>query len=361
MVKFGSRVNCAAADMTLPDKKTARRWRDAAVAQYQATADSAAVATGPARRKLFRKAADATTAARAALVACDGPGTTGVEAAREWRDVALAQSRAVTDGTSGAAQQAQTRARRQAAAAVESAQTALDLARTRAGRQSAAAGQALGELREQAGPAVVGLAGQGRDYAVQVGSQAWEHLAPAAGALAQAAVRQRDDLAPTVEDWAGQARDRLTDLGAQARDEVAPAVAEFIGQTRGRVGQIGAQARDQLAPAAADLAGQARDRAVQLGSQTRNTAASLQASAGNLVPAVSDAAGETAAVVGDAFDATGRAVRSTTTDLFWLVLLGGIAVFLYAPKDEERAKLLAEAQGWLSYIVDIVTELRGGD
>jgi hypothetical protein len=142
---------------------------------------------------------------------------------------------------------------------------------------------------------------------------------------------------------------------------LAPAVAEYIDQTRGRVGQFGAQARDQLAPAAADLAGQARDRASQLGSQTRETAASFQATAGNLVPAVADAAGETAAVVGDAFEATGRAVRSTTTDIFWLVVLGGIAVFLYAPKDEERAKLLAEAQGWLSYIVDIVMELRGGE
>jgi hypothetical protein len=164
-----------------------------------------------------------------------------------------------------------------------------------------------------------------------------------------------------VEDWADQARDRLSDLGAQARDELAPAVADFIDQTRGRVGTFGAQARDQLAPAAADLAGQARDRAAQFGSQTRDTAASIQASVSNLVPAVSDAAGETAAVVGDAFDATGRAVRSTTTDLFWLIVLGGIAVFLYAPKDEERARLLAEVQGWLSYVVDIVMELRGGE
>jgi hypothetical protein len=258
-------------------------------------------------------------------------------------------------------------------------------------RRSAEAAKALSKFRDGAVPAVAGLAGYGRDYAVQKGTQAKELLAPQVSVLKQTAAKQRDDLAPMIEDWTGQARDRISDLSAQARAEVLPAIAVLVDQTRGRVEQLSGQARDQLLPAAVDfatqsrdqllpaavdlaaqareqllpaaatLAAQARDRAVQLGGQTRDTATSLQASAGDLVPAVTGAATGTATAVGGALDATGRAVRSTVNGLVWLTVLTGIAVFLYAPKDEERAKLLAEVQEWLSYAVDIVTELRGGE
>lgn len=241
------------------------------------------------------------------------------------------------------------------------AQDAWEQAKGEAGRRSAQATAVISKLRDEAGPTITGLAVQGRDFAVQKGTQAKEQLAPQVRTLRETASRQREELAPVIAEWQGQARDRVSDLGDQARQQLLPAVSDLVDQTRGRIEQFGEQARDQLLPAAADLAAQARDRAKQFGTQTRDTAASLQASAGDLAPVVAGAAEGTAATVGGAFDATGRAVRSTVNGVFWLMVLTGIAVFLYAPKDEERANLLAEIQGWLSYAVDIFMELRGGD
>jgi uncharacterized protein YjbJ (UPF0337 family) len=249
----------------------------------------------------------------------------------------------------------------QTRSAADVAQEAWEQAKAEAGRRSVQAAATLSKLRDEAAPAITDLAGQGRDVAIQKAIQAKERLAPQVSVLKETATRQRQELAPVLEDWTGQARDRVSDLTAQAREEVLPVIAGLVDQTRGRIEQLSGQARDQFIPAAADLAFQARGRAKQLGSQTRDTASSLQASAGDLAPVVAGAASGTAATVGSAFDTTGRAVRSAVNGVFWLTVLTGIAVFLYAPKDEERAKLLAEVQGWFSYAVDIVTELRGGD
>jgi hypothetical protein len=317
--------------------------RQLALARYRAAAERAAGATDQARSQFLQQASAAASAAQ------------------KWRDMAVAQYRSATYGAGGTTDQARDSVVQQASSVAAATQAVLDAAKAQGARRSVDVAQALGRMAGDAGPAVRSLAGQTRDYAAQKSVQAKELLAPSADTLAQTIAKQRDDLTPVIEDWAEQARERLSDLGTQAKEELAPALAGLVDQTRGRVGQLSAQAKDQLVPVAVELAAQARDRAAQFGSQTRDTASALQSSAASVVPAVSDTAGETAAAVGGAFDATGRAVRSTVTNLLWLTVLGGIAVFLYAPKDEERAKLLADLQEWASYAVDIVTELRGGE
>lgn len=304
----------------------------------------------------WRKAA-ATEVVHPARNAANSQASAALAAAQRFRDAALAQYAAIAGGAAGAPDQM----RQQASTATEAAQDVLGKAVAEAARQSARATQNLATLRSDAGPVIAGLAGQSRDYALQRGAETRERLAPQMQALMESAAKQKEAMAPVLEDWAEQARERLAGLSVQARQEVVPALTEFVDQTRSRAEQLGEQAREQLVPAATELAAQARDRAMQVGSQTRETAASLQESAESIVPAVSEAVEETAAAVGGALDATGKAVRSTLSGLIWLTVLSGIAIFLYAPKDEERAKLLAETQGWLSYITDIVMELRGRD
>ena len=329
MAKLRAIVSGDGVQLQQPSKRSVRQWRKAAATQVVQPAQEAANAQ-----------ASATLAV-----------------AQRFRDAALAQYAAIAGSAAGASGQV----RQQASLATAAAHDALSNASVEAGRRSALATQNLAKLRSDAVPAIAGLAGQSRDYAMQRGGEARDRLAPQMQALKESAAKQKEALAPVLEDWAEQARERLADLSAQARQEVVPALTDLVDQTRSRAEQLGGQAREQFVPAATELATQARDRAVQMGSQTRDTAAALQASAEGVVPAVSGAMGETAAAMGDAMDATGKAVRSTVSGLIWLTVLSGIAIFLYAPKDEERAKLLAEAQNWLSYITDIVLELRGGD
>lgn len=302
-------------------------------------------------------------------------------------DLAGPRYRRVAEGVSGTSQQARDTMVRQAGLAADAAQVVFNTAKEQAALRAAEVAQNVARLREDAAPVLGGLAGQTRGYAVQMGGQAKGRVGPQASAVMQTVVRQRDDLAPRMAGWTEQARERLAGLSNQAREEIAPAVTEFVGQARERAEQFAGQAKEQLGPTAmefgtqtreraeqlvgqvkeqlgptaADFGAQARDRLAQIGSQGRDTATSLQAAAGGVVPAVTDAATETAAVLGDAMDATGRAVRSTVSNLVWLTVLTGIAVFLYAPKDEERAKLLTEVQEWFAYVVDIVMELRGGE
>lgn len=243
------------------------------------------------------------------------------------------------------------------------------------------------KLATAAPPVIASAAEQTRGLATQLGSQAGDRVGAQTEAFIRTVGKQRDDIAPIVVDWAGQARTRLEELGQQAKDELAPTIIALADQTRERLGdlgqqvradlppfaagvvgqakeqvaQIGGQASAAVGPVAADLASQARDGAARIAEQTRDTVASVQNTAGAVAPAVADAATGTAVAVGGAFDATGRAVRSTVNNLFWLTVLTGIAVFLYAPRDEDRAKLMATLQEWLSFAADLVTELRGGD
>ena len=329
MAKFRLMVGTKGAPAPQPHRRTLRRWRKAA----------------------------ATEVAQPALESANAQVSAALAAAQRVRDAALAHYAALAGGAAGAPDQV----RQQASGATDAAQDVLGKVSAEAVRRSAIVAQNLAKLGSDAGPVIASLAGQSRDYALQRGAEARDRLAPQVQAIQQSAAKQKEELAPVLEEWAEQARERLADLSVQARQEIVPALTDFVDQTRGRVGQLGEQAREQLVPAAAGMAAQARDRAVQMGSQTRDTAAALQETAGGVLPAVSGAAGETATAVGDALDATGKAIRSTVSGLIWLTVLSGIAIFLYAPKDEERAKLLAEAQGWLSYITDIVMELRGGD
>ena len=166
-----------------------------------------------------------------------------------------------------------------------------------------------------------------------------------AASAADLVASQQDGVGQLLAGLAAQALERASQAGAQARD-VAGTQAAGLAQTL-------AQQKETVAPALADLAGQARERMAQAGSQATGT---LQSATG---PLAETAAG-TAAAVGGAMEATGRTIKSTIRNLIWITILAGLAVLLYAPRDEDRARLQGKAQEWLSFIVDLAVELRGG-
>lgn len=231
----------------------------------------------------------------------------GSGTAAELRDAAVSQSRMLAEGVTQAAGQIGQSLGQQASAAKET------------------FGAAIGEAKEAVGPRV--------------------------GAISQTVAQQKEMLAPRLADLVSQSVERVTQAGGQAREALTPRVASVAGSI--------AEQREALGPVVAGLATQALERASQAGSQAAETAGSWQQAATAVGPTVAETAGGAALAVGSAFGATGKAVRSVVNNVFWIGVLGGIAILLYAPKDEERAKLMSEAQEWMSYLADIVMELRG--
>ncbi|GEM_PF-5381245 len=301
-------------------------------------------------------------------------------ALRRLRDQSLATGSEGADALSGALDWAQRSV--SALAVVGRVGTAQALARTSAPRDQAAdwtrrAGDSFAQLDgETAGALRDAAAAQSRQFAEtaaqaagqlsqSIGQQASaaketvgaaigeakEALGPRVGAMSQTVAKQAEQMAPRLADLVSQSVERATQAGAQATGALAPRLASIAGGV--------AEQRDALAPVVAGLATQALERASQAGSQAAEAAGSWQQAAAAAGPTVAETAGGTALAVGNAFDATGRAVRSTVNNIFWIGVLGAIAVLLYAPKDEQRAKLMAGTQEWMSYLADIVMELRG--
>jgi len=211
--------------------------------------------------------------------------------------------------------------------------------------------EAVARANEQADrlrPKAVDLSKQTRERTALLASQARERAAD----LADRARDQAADLSDRAGDVADRASDRAGDLSKQAKEWLVPAAATLAAKAA-----TVASKTDELLAHREELAEEARSRVGDLGSQARESVSAVQVSAG---PAIQRAAGDTTDAIGGAFDATGRAVRSTVNNIFWIILFGGLAVLLYAPKDEEREKLFAEAREWVTYAIDLFMELRGG-
>jgi hypothetical protein len=244
----------------------------------------------------------------------------------------------------------------------EAAQAGVQRAKERLGPRAQDVAAKMGEQAERWQPKAADLQRQARERAADLTGQARERTAE----IADRARDQASDLSERAAELAERASERAGDLGKQAKGWLIPAaalLAEKAATAASKKDELAEKAatvasrKDELAAHRDDLADQARDLAADLGGQALEKVSAIQEQAG---PAVQHAASETAAAIGDAFDATGRAVRSTINNIFWIIVLGGLAVLLYAPKDEEREKLFAEVREWVTYAIDLISELRGG-